>query len=443
MATWWRPATYRRGLNSAITVEAHAEYLQDQAQAAGLTVAAAVGTYGVVNVSAASGGGNGESGSLVIAGMERQGMRFNWAHEQCDRIGRLSPGVDGTGVVHAVPASRPGAGRRQFPASRLPRAGLCPSAICGLRRAADPEPELQPDDRPERGIQPDGDPQHAGGGKAYGAYLTFTMALGTNASGSLAAAGGSGDNAPDDELYASYTKNSPVGLGHGYRVSASTAGNYDTQWRNQTSVGDLSLSAARYSGVSGVSADWTGAATLIGGEIRSARRVSSSFALVNMGGLPNVPVYVDNQLVTHTDSQGLAMLHDLRAYEPNRISIQPTEIPLDVTIGARQMVVSPTYRSGVIAKFPVERTRSGTFRLVQPNGSAVPTGAVVRFKGQSFPVAYDGVTYVTGFDHGMAGDAIWEGNRCIFRLDPPPADDPLPDMGTVVCRAAPPGGNAP
>jgi outer membrane usher protein len=274
--------------------------------------------------------------------------------------------------------------------------------------------------------------------KAYGAYLTFTMALGASSSASLAAAGGSGDNAPDNELYASYAKNSPVGLGHGYRVSASTAGNYDTQWRKQMRVGDLSLSAARYSGVSGTSADWTGAATLIGGEIRSARRVNSSFALVNMGGLPNVPVYVDNQLVTHTDSQGLAMLHDLRAYEPNRISIQPTEIPLDVTIGARTLVVAPTYRSGVIATFPVERTRSGTFRLVTADGSVVPTGAVVRFKGQSFPVAYDGVTYVTGFDHGMAGDAIWEGNRCIFRLDPPPADDPLPDMGTVICRAAPP-----
>ena len=221
-------------------------------------------------------------------------------------------------------------------------------------------------------------------------------------------------------------------------MSASTAGNYDTQWRNQTRVGDLSLAAARYSGISGLSADWTGAATLIGGEIRSARRVSSSFALVNMGGVPDVPVYVDNQLVTHTDAKGLAMLHDLRAYEPNRISIQPTEVPLDVTIGARQMVVSPTFRSGVIANFPVERTRSGTFRLVTSDGIAVPAGAMVRFKSQFFPVAYDGVTYVTGFDHGMAGDAIWEGNRCIFRLDPPPAGDPLPDMGTVVCRAAPP-----
>lgn len=434
--------TYRRGLNNAITVEAHAEYLQDQAQAAGLTVAAAVGSFGVLNVSAASGGGNGDSGSLLIAGMERQGTHFSWALSSAFAS-------DGYRQVSTAQLSSMQFRRRDLAqvGANFQRFGSLALAFVRQRYAGFDEQQTSSLNYSrtigQRGaLNFTATRSTLAEEKAYGAYLTFTMALGASSSASVAAAGGSGDNAPDNELYASYTKNSPVGLGHGYRVSASTAGNYDTQWRNQTRVGDLSLSAARYSGVSGARADWTGAATLIGGEIRSARRVSSSFALVNMGGLPNVPVYVDNQLVTRTDSQGLAMLHDLRAYEPNRISIQPTEIPLDVTIGARTLVVAPTYRSGVIAKFPVERTRSGTFRLVTGDGSAVPAGAIVRFKGQSFPVAYDGVTYVTGFDHGMAGDAIWEGNRCIFRLDPPPADDPLPDMGTVVCRAALPAGSA-
>lgn len=429
--------TYRRGLNNVLTLEAHAEFLQDQAQAAGLTLAAAMGSFGVINLSAASGGGQGESGSLVIAGIERQSGRFNWA---------LSSGYATDGYRQVASAQMPS---MQFRRRDLAQVGASFRRFGSVSLAFVRQQYAVLDEQRtvsanysrnvgQRGaINLTATRSELADEKAYGAYLTFTMALGANASASVAAAGGTGQGAPDDELYASYSKNSPVGLGNGYRLSASTAGNYDTQWRNQTRVGDLSLAAARYSGVSGLSADWTGAATLVGGEIRTARRVSSSFALVNMGGIPDVPVYVDNQLVTRTDSKGLAMLHDLRAYEPNRISIQPTEVPLDVTIGARQMVVSPTFRSGVIANFPVERTRSGTFRLVKTDGSVVPAGATVRFKSQSFPVAYDGVTYVTGFDHGMAGDAIWEGNRCIFRLDPPPAGDPLPDMGTVVCRAAP------
>ena len=146
-----------------------------------------------------------------------------------------------------------------------------------------------------------------------------------------------------------------------------------------------------------------------------------------------MPIYLDNQLVAHTDANGWAVLHDLREYEPNRISVDPQEVPLDTSIGSKHLVLSPMYRSGVIARFSVERVRSGTFRLVMQDGNPVPAGAVVTLNGQTFPVAYDGVTYVTGFDRDMAGGASWEGNRCFFQLDSPPNDDPLPDMGTVVC----------
>jgi outer membrane usher protein len=430
--------TWRRGLTNALTVEAHAEYLADEAQAAGLSLAAAVGSLGVVAVSAAAGSGEGESGSLLTAGIERQSSRFNWAVSS-------AYASDGYRQVSTAQSSS-----MQFRRRDLAQVGANFARVGSMALAMIRQQYAGGDEQRTLSLNYNRSVGQRGAinltatrttfadDRSYGAYLTFTMGLGPNTSASLAAAGGTGQGAPDDELYASYSKNTPLGPGQGYRLSASTAGNYDTQWRNQTRVGDLSLSAARYAGISGLSADWSGAATWVAGETRAARRVSSSFALVNMGGLPNVPVYVDNQLVTHTDEKGYAMLHDLRAYEPNRISIQPTEVPLDVTIGARTLVVSPTYRSGVVANFPVERTRAGTFRLVTADGSAVPAGATVRFKSQSFPVAYDGVTYITGFDHGMAGDAVWEGNRCIFRLDAPPPNDPLPDMGTVVCRAAPP-----
>ncbi len=61
--------------------------------------------------------------------------------------------------------------------------------------------------------------------------------------------------------------------------------------------------------------------------------------------------------------------------------------------------------------------RGGIFRLVTRDGTPVPAGAIVRFMGANFPVTYDGVTYVTGFDHGTAGTAQWDGARCSFRLD--------------------------
>jgi outer membrane usher protein len=154
-----------------------------------------------------------------------------------------------------------------------------------------------------------------------------------------------------------------------------------------------------------------------------------------VAGLADVPVYVENQLTTHTDANGKALLFNLRPYEANRISITPEDLPLDTTIGASSTIMAPPYRSGVIARFPVERVHSGTFKLVTEDGKPVPVGATVNLKGAQFPVVLDGMVYVTGYDHGMSAEASWPGWRCGFRLEPPPPDDPLPDMGTVQCRA--------
>jgi outer membrane usher protein len=174
-----------------------------------------------------------------------------------------------------------------------------------------------------------------------------------------------------------------------------------------------------------------------GGEVNAMRTVNGSFAVVDLDGIAGVPIYVENQLTARTDESGKALLYNLRPYEANHLSIDPEDLPLDTTIVASSLVVAPPYRSGVIAKFPVERVRGGTFRLIQEDGTPVPVGAKVNLKGMLFPVVLDGVVYVTGFDHGMAADASWPGGHCAFRLPPPPADEPVPDVGTLRCRAAP------
>jgi outer membrane usher protein len=167
--------------------------------------------------------------------------------------------------------------------------------------------------------------------------------------------------------------------------------------------------------------------------------VNNSFAVVDVAGIANVPVYVENQLTAQTDSSGKALLYNLRPYEANHISIQPEDLPLDTTIASTSTVLAPPSHSGVIARFPVERVRGGTFKLATEDGAPVPAGAVVKFNGNEFPVVLDGTVYVTGYDHGSAGEASWASGRCVFRLDPPPSDDPpggdpLPDLGTIRCR---------
>jgi len=433
--------SYRRGITDGITLEGHGEYLAGDSHAAGVNAAFGVGRIGVINFTAANGGDSSGSGWLSGVGIEHRGTNTSfiasslWATSDFSQVGEpLNPAMRmrqrsllqtgmGLGRFGSLSLAYVRQTYRDSPTQQtlgltqsisFGRAGALNLTLTRTRTAADLSGNAQ---------------------NSTSAYLIFVVPLSDRRAATLAAVGGSGTGAPANEMIASMTMSPPVGPGSGYRVSASTAGNYDADWRQQFRSADLELEVARNQGLDGRSAYLSGAMTFLDGQLSTTRSVNGSFAMVDVAGLADVPVYVENQLTTHTDSNGRALLYNLRPYEANRISITPEDLPLDTTIAASSTIMAPPYRSGVIARFPVERVRSGTFRLVTDDGKAVPVGAVVTLKGVQFPVVLDGMVYVTGYDHGMSAEANWSGGRCRFRLEPPPPDDPLPDMGTVQCHA--------
>jgi outer membrane usher protein len=434
-------ASYRRGITDAITLEGHAEYLAGDAHAAGLNAAFGLGQIGVINFTAANGGDASGSGWLSGVGLEHRGTNTSfiasssWAGSDFSQVGEP---LDPTMRIRQRSLLQVGAGVGRFgslslayvrqtyrdsPAQqtlglthsiRLGRIGSLNLTLTQTRTAAQLSTAAQ---------------------NSTSAYLIFVLPLDFRRAATLSAVGGSGPGSPTNEVIASLTQSPPVGPGTGYRLSASTAGNYDADWRQQFSSADLEVEAARNQGLDGRSAYVSGAMTFLDGQLNTTRSVNGSFAMVDVAGLADVPVYVENQLTTHTDASGRALLYNLRPYEANRISITPEDLPLDTTIAASSTIMAPPYRSGVIARFPVERVHSGTFRLITDEGKPVPVGAVVTLQGAQFPVVLDGMVYVTGYDHGMSAEASWSGGRCGFRLEPPPPDDPLPDMGTIQCHA--------
>jgi len=432
--------SYRRGITDAITLEGHAEYLSGEAHAAGLNAAFGIGRIGVINFTAANGGDSSGSGWLRGVGLEHRGTNTSfiasslWAGSDFSQVGEpLDPAMrmrqrsllqtgTGLGRFGSLSLAYVRQTYRDSPTQqtlglthsiRFGRIGTLNLTLTETRTAAQ---------------------FSSGAQNSTSAYLIFVLPLDFRRAATLSTVGGSGPGAPANEVIASLMQSPPVGPGSGYRLSASTAGNYDADWRQQFNSADLELEAARNQGLDGRSAYLSGAMTFLDGQLNTTRSVSGSFAMVDVAGLADVPVYVENQLTTHTDATGRALLYNLRPYEANRISITPEDLPLDTTIGASSTIMAPPYRSGVIARFPVERVRSGTFRLVQDDGKPVPVGAVVTLKGAQFPVVLEGMVYVTGYDHGMSAEANWTGGHCIFRLEPPPPDDPLPDMGTVLCH---------
>ena len=432
---WLGSATLRRGLSDTLTLEGHAEYEGSQARALGLNLAARLASLGIGSVTLARGGDAQASGWLGGVTFERRGQRGSVAFSTTYAADGFRQAGD-LALSGAHPKLRAVAQAGLY----LGRAGTLSAAYAYRTYRDEPAAQTfslsQSTRLGESGFLNLTVSHSTGAFASTSAYLSYTTALGSRRTFDVTASGGSGVDAGSNEVRATLMQSAPMGPGSGWRVGATTAGNYDADWQGQFDAIDVELETARNFGQAGQSAQLRGSATLLGGELRAARAINGSFALVEIAGVPDVPVYVENQRVTRTDAAGRAMLHNLRSYETSRISIEPEDLPIDTSIDTRTLVIQPAYRSGVIARFPVEHVSPGLFRLLRDDGSPVPTGARVAFNGGTYTVALDGLTYVTTYDHGVGGTASWDGGRCAFRLDPPPHGDPLPDLGTVQCRAA-------
>jgi len=86
-------ASYRRGITDDFTLEGHAEYLAGDAHAAGLNAAIGVSHLGVINVTAANGGGVNGTGWLTGVGAEHRGTDLSfvantlWATSGFSQVG--------------------------------------------------------------------------------------------------------------------------------------------------------------------------------------------------------------------------------------------------------------------------------------------------------------------------------------------------------------------
>jgi outer membrane usher protein len=174
----------------------------------------------------------------------------------------------------------------------------------------------------------------------------------------------------------------------------------------------------------------------VGGHAFASRAITESFAVVRVADYEGVRVTQDNQPVARTNAGGYAVLPRLRAYDVNPISVVQHDLPLDAEIASLTMAAVPYYRSGVMLEFPVRRARGAVFRLRLDDGAEMPSGALVDVVGgaASFPVALEGVVYVTGLAAHNRLLARWKGQSCEFDLALPASPDPLPDLGTIHCR---------
>ena len=144
-----------------------------------------------------------------------------------------------------------------------------------------------------------------------------------------------------------------------------------------------------------------GAVAMLGGGMFFTNRIDDAFAVVDVGA-PGVEVFNENRPVGFTDEQGLLLVRDLRSYQPNKLTIDGVNLPVDAEIEKSHDVIAPADRAGVIVKFEVrQNTEAALVVFRRPDGEFVPAGATGKIDGgEDFVVGYDGEAFI----HALGAD---------------------------------------
>ena len=154
-------------------------------------------------------------------------------------------------------------------------------------------------------------------------------------------------------------------------------------------------------------AQFEGAIIVAGGGAFLANRVSDAFSVVDVGA-PDVEVFYENRPIGKTNKRGKLLVSDLRSYEDNAISIDPSNLPLDASVSTTRQVVRPSDRSGAVVDFNVSAdTRPALITIRNEAGDYIQTGASAQLN--------DDETTIVGYDGQVYAENIAETNTLIIR----------------------------
>ncbi len=267
-------------------------------------------------------------------------------------------------------------------------------------------------------------------------FMNWTMPLGNRRTASFGVQ--RSKNAPSGgslEAVASVQQSLPAGTGVGYYASMASDGDGQLDTSYQGEAGRVGVQYARRDGHDGWRGSATGGLALTSAGIMPARTLDESFAVVELADYEGLTVYLDNQPVGRTDQKGRVLLDSMRAYQSNKISIDPKQIPIDASLATSVMTVTPAYRSGPVVRFPVVRASAATLRLLQRDGTPVPAGASVTTREERATVASNGLVYLTAAQGRQQAIAEWPAHRCLFNVERPEDAGPQPDLGNITCVA--------
>jgi len=183
-------------------------------------------------------------------------------------------------------------------------------------------------------------------------------------------------------------------------------------------------------------ANASGSVVLMGGHAFMARNIYDAFAVISTDGIAGVPVKLENRVIGRTDADGMLLVTRLNAWQRNKLSIDPMDLPANMRIDAVDQVAAPRDRSGTRVRFGVTPIRAALVILHDADGKPLPLGSAVNVNGRQdgdAMVGYDGETYLDTLDTHNRIRVQTPAGSCVAAFDYSDATDALPRIGPLTC----------
>jgi outer membrane usher protein FimD/PapC len=244
------------------------------------------------------------------------------------------------------------------------------------------------------------------------------------------------------------TKSLPLGEGFGGRAffeanqtELENFNNYDMQLQYNAKYGQYGGEFISTNGREAYSLTAGGGFTFVKDALDFGRPVQDSFAVLKVGDLKDVRVYLSNQEMGRTGSSGKILIPNLGSYYENQISINDKDIPIEYTVSEIVKYVSPPLRSGSYIEFGATKIQSFIGTLKIKAGQEIKPLEYVEFKlavgGKELlsPTGKGGEFYLENLKPGnYQGELKFMDQSHFFRILIPQCDDQLVDLGEIICE---------
>jgi len=272
---------------------------------------------------------------------------------------------------------------------------------------------------------------------SFGVFAGLTVQLGQDMYGTTSVSSGSDDTTFTADI-AKSAGAEDGSLGWRVRNSEGTQTHRSATVTYRTDTARFEAAAAQHGNHMQATGQVDGAVVFAGGDVFLSNRIDDAFAVVDTGAA-GVDVLYENRPAGRSNSRGKLLLPNLRAYEPNRVSIDPTNLPVDATVAETSDTTVPADRSGTVVRFNVETEAAAALvTLHDEAGTFIEIGSTGRIEetGDEFLIGYDGQAFLTHLKaHNRVTISRPDGTPCVAEFGFRPKTGEQVTIPDVVCRA--------